>query len=139
MPEIPSRRGCRGDLCLAHGPNVAANPSKPPLPSDGWHRHFGFRIPREQTVCDGCLAENRRLIGAACPVCPSVPDRGLENCGARSGFLCCKPLERLVNREEVTAWAAGRVSEEERARFISPVENRVSSEGILESQGPRSP
>jgi Protein of unknown function (DUF3795) len=72
MEQILTRCGYRCDLCLAYRPNVEANPPERQVLSDGWHEYFGFRIPADQIVCDGCMANNPKLIDQACPVRPCV-------------------------------------------------------------------
>jgi len=80
MEPILTRCGYRCDLCLAYRPNVEAHPSNQQKLSDGWHRYFGFLIPPEKIVCDGCMSEKPELIDQACPVRPCVIEQGLANC-----------------------------------------------------------
>ena len=83
MEPILTRCGYRCDLCLAYRPNVGRDPSSQQKLSDGWFTYFGFRIPPEQIVCDGCLADGTdiRLLDVGCPVRPCVVERGLDTCG----------------------------------------------------------
>jgi len=124
MPEIVTRCGYRCDLCLAYRPNVEANPSNRQLLSDGWHEYFGFRIPAEQIVCDGCLAEDPVLIDRACPVRPCVIERELRTCAECPAYGCEKLAERLVDYVEIAARRAEPIPAEDRARFIAPYENK---------------
>jgi hypothetical protein len=124
MNEILTRCGYRCDLCLAYRPNVEANPSNQQTVSDGWHRYFGFRIPADQIVCDGCMAEAPRLIDKSCPVRPCVMERGLGHCAECPDYVCTKLAERLVVYEEVAARCPQPIPEEARRRFIRPYENR---------------
>jgi len=125
MNEILSRCGYRCDLCLAYRPNVEANPSNQQTLSDGWHEYFGFRIPAEQIICDGCMAENPRLIDKKCPVRPCVLERGLANCAGCPDYICEKLSERLVVYEKLAAKIPHPVPTEDRARFIAPYENKA--------------
>jgi len=125
MEPILTRCGYRCDLCLAYRPNVEANPSNGRVLSDGWHKVFGFRIPADQILCDGCLADNPKLIDEACPVRPCVIHRGLPNCSECKDYGCERLAERLVVYEEVAGRAGISISEEDRARFIRPYENKV--------------
>jgi hypothetical protein len=122
--EILSRCGYRCDLCLAYRPNVEANPSNQQILSDGWHKYFGFRIPAEEVVCDGCMAEKSRLIDTSCPVRPCVIERGFANCSGCPVYDCEKLRERLVVYEDVAARIGGAIPEEDRVRFIAPYENK---------------
>lgn len=124
MEEILTRCGYRCDLCLAYRPNVEARPSNQQTLSDGWHKYFGFRIPPEQIMCDGCMANNPRLIDNACPVRPCVVERGYANCSQCPDYVCEKLTERLVVYEDVAARLGCAIPEEDRARFIAPYENK---------------
>ena len=130
MDELLTRCGYRCDLCLAFRPNVEASPSNQQVLSDGWHKYFGFRIPPERIVCDGCLTEGARLIDTACPVRPCVIARGLDNCASCSEFGCEKLKERLVAYEEIACRADVDVPPEDRARFIFPYENKARLDAI---------
>ena len=96
MKEILTRCGYRCDLCLAYRPNVEVNPSSRQVLSDGWYKYFGFRIPADQIVCDGCMADDPKLIDQACPVRPCVIQRGLANCSECEDYSCERLGERLV-------------------------------------------
>lgn len=130
MEETLTRCGYRCDLCLAYRPNVEANPSNQRVLSDGWHRYFGFRIPPEGILCDGCMAENPRLIDQTCPVRPCVIARALPNCAGCSDYGCERLAERLVDYEEIAARIDAPIPEEHRARFIAPYENKARLEAL---------
>lgn len=125
MDEILSRCGYRCDLCLAYRPNVELSNGNQLLLSDGWFRYFGFRIPAEKIVCDGCLTEKGRLLDDECPVRPCVIEHGLENCAGCQDFICEKLDERLVTFEELAAKMDSGIPDEDRSRFIFPYENKV--------------
>ncbi len=126
MEKILTRCGYRCDLCLAYRPNVEANPSNRQVLSDGWHQYYGFRIPAEQIVCDGCLAKDPVLIDQACPVRPCVIQRGLANCSECPDEDGCERLaERLVVYEQVAGRVGFPIPAEDRARFIAPYENKA--------------
>jgi hypothetical protein len=124
MQEIVTRCGYRCDLCLAYRPNVEACPSNQQTLSDGWYSYFGFRIPAEQIICDGCMAKEPHLIDTACPVRPCVIERGYANCSQCPDYGCEKLVERLVVCEDIAAHVGGAIPEEDRARFIAPYENK---------------
>jgi len=125
MNEILARCGYRCDQCLAFRPNVEANPSNQLTLSDGWHKYFGFRIPAEKIVCDGCMAENPCLIDKACPVRPCVLERALANCAECPDYVCEKLSDRLVEYEQLAAKTPHPIPAEDRARFIAPYENKA--------------
>ncbi len=124
MDEILSRCGYRCDLCLAYRPNVEANPANRQVLSDGWHRYFGFRIRPEAIICDGCMAENPRLIDKTCPVRPCAIQKGIANCSECREYVCGRLSDRLVVYERLAAKRAGIIPPEDRARFITPYENK---------------
>ncbi len=130
MNEILSRCGYRCDLCLAYRPNVEANPSNQQIVSDGWHKCFGFRIPAHEIICDGCMAENPRLIDKSCPVRPCVIERRLHNCAECPDYVCDKLAGRLVVYEDVAARCPHPIPEEDRTRFIKPYENKNRLENL---------
>lgn len=95
------------------------------LLSDGWHKYFGFRIPPERIVCDGCTAPGQpRLVDTGCPVRPCVLARGLEHCGKCPDYVCDKLKERLVNRKEIEERMGETMPEEDYRLFIMPYESR---------------
>ncbi|MBN2045067.1 MAG: DUF3795 domain-containing protein [Anaerolineales bacterium] len=138
MDPILTRCGYRCDLCLAYRPNVERNPANQQKLSDGWFKYFGFRLPPETIFCDGCMAVgNPHLIDSACPVRPCVLSRGLENCAGCEDYICEKLAERLVDFESLLQKAGGAISEEDRACFLFPYENRPRLETIRSSKGMR--
>ncbi|MCU0485303.1 MAG: DUF3795 domain-containing protein [Anaerolineales bacterium] len=121
MAPILSRCGYRCDLCLAYVPNLAQNPANAQLLSDGWYQYFGFRVLPEDIYCDGCRAENPKLIDKDCPVRPCVIAWGFDTCAECSGYICDKLSLRIVDRG---MWEGTDVPEEDYQRFIRPYENK---------------
>ena len=130
MEAILTRCGYRCDLCLAYRPNVENNPSNQQKLSDGWHKFFGFRLPPEQIICDGCMAENPRLIDQSCPVRPCVIEKGLDHCAQCEQYICEKLTERLVVFEEVEHRLHAEISRDDYLCFIQPYENKVRLDGL---------
>ena len=130
MEPVLTRCGYRCDLCLAYRPNLESNPENRQILSDGWFTYFGFRIPPEEILCDGCLAEDAQLVDTACPVRPCVIERGLPNCAACGQYICAKLEERVVSREEVRQRMRAEIPEEDYQRFILPYENKPRLEEI---------
>ncbi len=124
MEPILTRCGYRCDLCLAYKPNVVANPSNRQKLSDGWHKYFGFRLPPEEICCDGCMAEDPKLIDKGCPVRPCVIAKGLDNCARCEQYVCEKLTERLVVYEEVKRRVGVEIPEEDYVCFIQAYENK---------------
>ncbi len=124
MEAILSRCGFRCDLCLAYRPNVETHPENRQALSDGWHQYFGFRIPPEEIVCDGCWAEDGQLIDKACPVRPCVAGRSLRSCAECGEYGCERLVQRLVDGEALAARSRAPIPPEDWERFIRPYENK---------------
>lgn len=137
MVPILTRCGYRCDLCLAYQPNVVATPSNQQTLSDGWYQYFGFRIPPAEICCDGCLAENPKLIDQGCPVRPCVIEKGIKNCSQCEQYICEKLIERLVVCEEVKQRVNREIPPKDYLRFIQPYENKKRLD-VLKSGGPKS-
>lgn len=132
VEEVLTRCGYRCDLCLAYRPNVEANPANRQALSDGWHRYFGFRIPAQEILCDGCWVVDGRLIDTSCPVRPCVMERSLRHCAECPEYACGRLADRLVSYEEVEDRAGEPISTTDRARFIAPYENLRRLEALRE-------
>jgi len=130
MDPILTRCGYRCDLCLAFRPNVEQNPANQQKLSDGWYRYFGFRLPPETIICDGCMADDPKLIDQACPVRPCVIARGLDNCARCDRYVCEKLTERLVVREEVEKRIGAEAPADDYRCFILPYENKIRLDGL---------
>lgn len=124
MQPVLSRCGYRCDLCLAYRPNVQKDPTNQQRLSDGWHQYFGFRIPPEQILCNGCLSEDSKTIDENCPVRPCVIAKGLQNCAGCEEYACDNLRDRLVIFEEMAAKFPDPISQEYRRLFIQPYENK---------------
>jgi hypothetical protein len=135
MDEVLTRCGYRCDLCLAYRPNVEAEPSNQQILSDGWQKYFGFWIPPERILCDGCMAENPCLIEKSCPVRPCAIQRGLGNCSECPDYVCGKLADRLVVYEQLAVKHASGIPAEDRARFIRPYENKERLDQLRSARG----
>lgn len=119
-----SRCGYRCDSCLAYKPNVEKNPSNQQKLSDGWYKYFGFRLQPEKICCDGCLAENPKLIDQTCQIRPCVIEKGLANCSFCAHYICDKLKDRLVLFEEIQSRFSNKIPEDDYMCFIQPYENK---------------
>jgi hypothetical protein len=130
MDPILTRCGYRCDLCLAYQPNVNASPSNRQKLSDGWYKYFGFRIPPEKIICDGCMSDRPILIDQSCPVRPCAIEKGLENCAQCELYGCEKLQQRIVSYDEVRARVELEIPEDDYLCFIQPYENWQRLEDI---------
>jgi len=92
--------------------------------SDGWYKYFGFCIPPEEIIFDGCMSENPKLIDTSCPVRPCVIARGYHNCSECPDMICEKLADRMVVYEEILEKMRGYILVVDYQRFIRPYENR---------------
>lgn len=134
MEEILSHCGYRCDLCMAYRPNVEVNPDGQRLLSDGWFKYFGFRIPAELILCDGCRAERGNLLDEDCPVRPCVIEHGFLNCSECKDYACEKINQRFVTIEEMQSKFNTAIPEKERRQFILPYENKTRLEKIRQAK-----
>jgi hypothetical protein len=137
MEPVLTRCGYRCDLCLAFRPNVENQPSYQQKLSDGWFKYFGFRIPPQQVICDGCMSENPMLIDQGCPVRPCVIEKGLVNCAQCEHYICEKLTQRLVVLKEIKDRFNLEISEDDYLCFIRPYENRKRLDGLRDSNEDR--
>ncbi|HSM23241.1 MAG TPA: DUF3795 domain-containing protein, partial [Anaerolineaceae bacterium] len=116
MDQIITRCGYRCDLCLAYKPNVIEDPANQNILSDGWYKYFGFRIPPEEIICDGCMSSAPKLIDTNCPVRPCVIENNFVNCSECPEMICEKLAERLVVYEELMEKMGGFIPDEDYQR-----------------------
>ncbi|MDY6866757.1 MAG: DUF3795 domain-containing protein [Chloroflexota bacterium] len=124
MEPIISLCGMRCDLCLAYRPNVEAHPENQQLLSDGWHKYFGFRLPPEDILCDGCFVNGESILDSECPVRPCVIDHNVMNCAECDNYVCEKLADILVDFDDFQAKFDQPIPEADRRRFIFPYENK---------------
>lgn len=135
MEPVLTRCGYRCDLCLAYKPNVRSNPQNAQKLSDGWFKYFGFRIPPQHIVCDGCMADNPNLIDQACPVRPCVIEKNLANCSQCEQYVCEKLADRIVTYQEIRTEVNEEIPEDDYVCFIQPYENKKRLDAIRASRG----
>jgi hypothetical protein len=134
MEPIVTRCGYRCDLCLAYRPNVEGDGANQQKLSDGWFKYFGFRLPPEQIVCDGCMAADPKLIDDSCPVRPCVMEKGLDNCAQCDQYACERLKERLVVYEDVRKRIDAEIPEDDYLCFIRPYENKRRLDSLRASE-----
>jgi len=123
VKEILTRCGYRCDLCLAYKVNVESEDRREEL-SDGWFQIYGFRIPAEEIVCDGCMSgENPVLIDRNCPVRSCVISRNLPNCAACGDYQCENLKGRIVSRDAQEEKLGRKLTESEYMLFVQPYES----------------
>lgn len=134
MNSVLTRCGYRCDLCLAYKPNVLRYPANQQKLSDGWFKYFGFRIPPEEILCEGCLSIRPHLIDESCPVRPCVLEKGLKSCAQCGQYICENLAERLVIYEEVRENFGAEIPEGDYLLFIQPYENKKRLDAIRDGR-----
>lgn len=121
---IITKCGYRCDLCLAYRENVAKKDERQKL-SDGWFRIYGFRIPADKIICDGCVScVNPRLIDKNCPVRPCVISKEFSTCAECGEFICDKLSSRIVSRKKLEKELGRVFSDEDYSDLIRPYESK---------------
>jgi hypothetical protein len=137
MKEELSRCGYKCKICPAYKDNVSGKESQQAV-SDGWFKIYGFRIPAEQCICDGCLpenCENPRRIDANCPIGPCVSAKGIPNCAYCDEYICEKLSQRIIIPKEVVSKCKEPVSVEDYDRFVSPYDNKTRLDMVRRELG----
>lgn len=134
MKPVLTRCGYRCDLCLAYKPNVKNNPQNAQKLSNGWFKYFGFRIPPQNIVCDGCMVDNPSLIDQACPVRPCVIEKDMVNCSQCEQYVCEKLADRMVIYQEIRTEINAEIPEDDYVCFIQPYENKKRLDAIRASR-----
>jgi len=132
VASIVTRCGYRCDLCLAYKENNRGLDGQKRI-SDGWFTYHGFRIPPQETRCDGCLtldAERPRFVDAGCPVRACVLGKGLADCAGGAGYMCDKLGSRTVHRAAVEAKLGHPIPEQDYLDFVRPYENRARRDAL---------
>ncbi len=130
--EVIAKCGYRCDLCLAYPANVKRQDRRAEL-SDGWFKCFGFRIPGDQIVCDGCLAEGGKQVDSGCPVRACAVARGVANCSECDSYPCDTFGKRQVTWEELSKGKS--ITAEERELFVRPYENKATLDELRRKRG----
>jgi hypothetical protein len=118
--------GYRCRICPAFKDNITG-PQDQQRTSDGWFKYYGFRIPPERIVCDGCRApdsEQPRRIDTECPVRPCATAKGLPNCAHCDEYVCDKLKQRLVDIDEVIGKQQEPIPPQDFDRFLKPYDNK---------------
>jgi len=134
METILSRCGYRCDLCLAYKPNVEKNPENRQKLIDGFYKYYGFRLSESESCCDGCMADNPKLIDKNCSIRPCVIEKGLDNCSQCENYVCEKLKQRLVIYDEIKQRMSEEIPENDYIRFINPYENKRRLDALRASK-----
>lgn len=137
MKEKISFCGYQCELCPAYKDNITGEEDRQKV-SDGWFKHYAFRIPAEEIYCDGCLADdssNPRRIDSECKVRPCALERGLPNCAHCDDFMCDKLSEKIIDTKKIAERLGGSIAPEDYERFVKPYESAKILADIQEEFG----
>ena len=115
MKQDISRCGYKCEICPAYKDNVTGTDYQR-FVSDTWFKIYGFRIPHQQCICDGCFADDvdsPRRIDTDCPVRLCVIEKGIPNCAHCDGYICAKLEQKLVDPQKVLAKCKEPVSQDQ--------------------------
>jgi hypothetical protein len=123
MNESIARCGYVCDLCPAYKSNVHS-PGDRQKVSDGWFKYFGFRIPPEQIICDGCRdsSSDARRIDSGCKVRSCTISRGFKTCAECDLYPCETLNEKIVSRASVESNFGSPIPDEDYKTFVQPYE-----------------
>jgi len=117
--------GYRCQICPAYKDNITSQEDKQKV-SNGWFKHYGFRIPAEDIYCDGCLAEdcsNPRRIDLECKVRACALQHKVSNCAHCDDFICEKLSEKIIDTQKIAKRVGGSIPQEDYERFVKPYDS----------------
>jgi hypothetical protein len=125
MEEQTGFCGYRCGMCPAYKDNVTGDEDRQKV-SDGWFKHYGFRIPPEEICCDGCLAEDSgvpRRIDPECEVRACAVERGVANCAHCDDFMCDKLSRKMIDTKQIAERLGGSIPQGDYDRFVKPYDS----------------
>ena len=131
--------GYRCKLCPAYKDNITCEEDRQKV-SDGWFKHYGFRIAAEEIYCDGCRAEdssNPRRIDPECAVRACALQRKVPNCAHCDDFMCEKLSQKMIDAEKIVERVGGSIPQEDYDCFVRPYDSAKILEDIGEKLGKR--
>jgi len=137
MKEKISFCGYRCELCPAYGGNIRSEQDRQKV-SDGWFKHYGFRIPAEEIHCDGCRADDNshpRRIDPECEVRACALQRELPNCAHCDDFMCEKLSKKMIDTEQIAERLGGSIAPDDYERFVKPYDSAKILAEIRKKQG----
>jgi len=123
MDENIARCGYKCNLCPAYMGNINS-PDDQQRVSEGWYKYFGFRIPPEGIVCDGCRDDgpDAKRIDLRCKVRSCVISRGFQTCAECDLYPCDELKEKIVSRSSVESRIGSPMPEEDYKSYVQPYE-----------------
>lgn len=137
MKEKISFCGYRCELCPAYKGNITCEEDRQKV-SDGWFKHYGFRIPAEEIYCDGCLADdssNPRRIDSECKVRRCALERKVATCAHCDDFICEKLSEKIINKKKIAERVGGSIADKDYERFVKPYDSTKILEDLRRQSG----
>jgi hypothetical protein len=134
MSEIVGRCGYRCDLCPAYTGNIHGLEERQRV-SDGWFTYYGFRIPPEQILCEGCRAENpnAKRIDSDCKIRACAITRGVDTCASCEKSPCDELRAKFVTRSGVEDKTGASVPDKDYKAYVEPYEAEKVLNRIRES------
>ena len=131
MAEILARCGYRCDLCPGYKDNIK-NDDDRLRTSEGWFKHFGFKVPPEEINCQGC--PSGECLDKDCPVRPCAEEKDLAHCALCTEFPCDKLESRMCFLDRYRE-KFGRLAPGEYERFFEAYDSKERLLRIKEGKG----
>lgn len=132
MEEKMGFCGYRCGLCPAYKDNITSDEDRQEV-SDGWFKHYGFRIPPEEIYCDGCLAEDSsdlRRIDPECEVRACAVEHRVANCAHCDDFMCDKLSKKMIDAQKIAERLGGSIPQGDYDRFVKPYDSAKLLKGL---------
>jgi len=143
MSDIIAKCGFDCRRCASYKENLRTKADRMKC-SDGWHRHFAFRITAEKLVrCDGCLVSPDRnpvrYLKTGCRIRRCAEKNSIENCAYCSSYPCqdVKAHSAYIDREKIAARLGAPIPEVDYRTFIEPYEGLKHLDRIRRSLCPK--
>lgn len=143
MSELIAKCGFDCGSCPSYEKNLKTDEDRKRC-SDGWHRHFGFRISPEKLLrCEGCLVPNEenpvRYWRTGCRIRRCAVKNGVENCAHCSDYPCpdVRANCAYIDRGKIAARLGSPIPEADYLSFIEPYEGVKHLDRIRRSLRPK--
>ena len=126
MTDLIAKCGFDCGRCASYKENLRTEADRKRC-SDGWHKHFGFRITAEKLVrCEGCLISSYRnpvrYLKTGCRIRRCAVKNGVENCAYCSVYPCqdVRTHSAYIDREKIAAQLGAPIAEEDYLALFEP-------------------
>ena len=122
MEKIISYCGFTCSECPAYAPNIKSLEDQKTI-SSKWHEFYGFLIPPEAIICDGCHipdSENPRRISMKCNIRACAIEKSAANCSECSEFICDSLDKHFGEFEKSEQKLSEKISQADFDKYVKP-------------------